>query len=171
MSEKKREVVSHPGVVKLISVVTTLFMIGTFAVNGYVMASGYMLQWGFFPDKATPNIGTYFNATHVEIYIPAQVNNTGMIGFDVKELQINCSIYYASNHTMITSSISNIGDIPYGTSKSPFNVTLISDNPTDMLPLLNSTTPFILGILFHVSYAFSTTTLSVEIELPGGLSF
>ncbi len=172
MSIKKREVVSHPGVVKLISVITALFMIGTFAVNGYVMASGYLLSWGFYPNKTMPNVGTYSNSTHAIVYIPAYVNNTGMFGFDVQDLQIECSISYASNDSLITSSTSNIGTIPWGSYRCPFNVTLISDNPTAILPILNSTsTPFVLGVVFHVSYAFATTTLSATIELPGGLSF
>ncbi|MEX2683639.1 MAG: hypothetical protein Q6373_018835 [Candidatus Sigynarchaeota archaeon] len=171
MSIKKKEVVSHPNVVKLISVLSTLFIIGTLAVNGYNMVAGYMLSWGFYPNRTVPNVGTYSNATHLVVYIPAYVNNSGAIGFDVKDLRIDVSLSYASNGSLITSSTSNIGDIPFGTNKCPFNVTLVSLNTGSLLSILNSTTPFVLGINFHVSYIFATTTLSATIELPGGLSF
>ncbi len=173
MSIKKKEVVSHPGVVKLISVITTLFIIGTFAVNGYVMASGYLLSWGFYPNKVIPDVKTYHNSTNLVIYIPTYINNTGAIGFDVKDLQIECSLSYASNNSLITSSTTNVGTIPWGTNKCPFNVTLVSDNTVAMLSILNSSTPipFVLGVSLHVSYVFASTTLSARIELPGGLSF
>nr|MDO8083786.1 hypothetical protein [Candidatus Sigynarchaeum springense] len=171
MSIKKREVVSHPNVVKLISVLSALFMIGTLAVNGYNLACGYLISWGFYPNKTVPNISTYSNATHLVVYIPAYVNNSGAIGFDVQDLWIDVSLSYASNNTLITSSTSNIGTIPFGTNKCPFNVTLVSANTPTLFAILNSTTPFVLGITFHVSYIFATTTLKATMELPGGLSF
>jgi hypothetical protein len=173
MSIKKREVVSHPGLVKFISLITALFMLGTFVVNGYVMAAGYQLSWGFYPDRMTPDIRTWSNSTDFQIYIPAYVNNTGMFGFDVKDLQIEVSISYADNDSVITSSSSSIGNIPWGTSTGPFNMSLMSDDAVSLMPILNgTTTAFVFAVFFHVSYAFATTTLSAAIELPaGGLVF
>ncbi|NMC06594.1 MAG: hypothetical protein GYA24_15360 [Candidatus Lokiarchaeota archaeon] len=174
MSIKKKEVMSHPRIVKLISVVTGLFMLGTFVVNGYVMAAGYQLDWGFSPDKTTPNIqAVNIGNTTLNIYVPAHVYNNKSIlpfGFDVKSLQFNFTILNSSRD-VLTSNASIIGDIPFGTGRE-FNVTIMSLNAGLFLPLLNGTMGAIyFKIEFHVEYAFSSTTLDVEIKLPGGLSF
>jgi hypothetical protein len=172
MSIKKREVVSHPGLVKLISVVTALFLIGTFAVNAYVMASGYLLNWGFYWDsgsgksKTDPRVVFTTDGSNYSIVIPIYVynNNTMLPGFAVNGLSANFSIYNSSG--LVISSVNGPWDIPYpgGIQR---NLTLSGNNPGIATTIDNG--PIDLQILFHVSYALTSTTLNVTMTFPTGV--
>ncbi|MHA1792855.1 MAG: hypothetical protein ACTSVI_09440 [Promethearchaeota archaeon] len=169
MSSKRKEVYSHPTVVKLLGIFTTLFMLGTFGINGIVMASGAMIDWGFYPNKLQPSIKTNFNNATLELslYIPVYINNTGMIGFDVQDLTIDFDIYNSTNK--IASEQNNIGNVPHGTSKI-FNVTMIKENALALMTELNGSTSIRFEIMFHMKYIFTAVNLNLSIEFPGGLS-
>lgn len=156
--------------VKLMKVLTTLFMIGTFAYNGYIGASGFMIDWGFYPDKTTPSIQADFDmgTNTTSIFIPVYVNNTGAIGFPIENLRIDFSIH--NETALVTQSINNIGTIAHGSGMA-FNVTLIKEDSYTLFLALNGSTSLRLQIYFQITYVVSTVLLDVGIDLPGGLSF
>ena len=170
MPEKKRivQVLAHPRVVKLISILTALCIIATFAINGVVMYAAYKLDWGFAnsPSRFQPTIVPHINSTAISVSIPVYVNNSASFGFPVDALSFEIGIRNSSG--LITNSISNAGKIPWGTNKT-FNVTLIDAHLSD-LPSLNTTSTLYFDILFHVTYTFTTVTVSVTIEKIGGMS-
>ncbi len=168
-NKKREEVLSHPKLVKFIGLVTTLFMITTFCVNGAVMGAGMLLDYGFHPNKTLPGINAEFdNSTlTMTVNIPFYVNNTGMFGFNIENLTVDFNIYNSSG--LVSTAPNDIGSIPWGTGQA-FNVTLIELNAADSVNALNGTSVTI-EILFHVAYIFTTTTVNCTIGLPGGLSF
>lgn len=173
MPEKKRlkTVLTHPKVVKFISIITALCIIATFAVNGIVMAAAYELKWGFVNSSGNrfqPNLIASNSSTTITVVIPIYVNNTAAIGFNVDALSFDFKIRNSSK-ALITAATSPIGNIPWGTNKV-FNLTLIDTTMTD-LPKLNTTNPLYFDILLHVSYTFTTVTLNLSIEVKGGMKF
>ncbi|MHA1682648.1 MAG: hypothetical protein ACTSUE_17045 [Promethearchaeota archaeon] len=176
MAKKTKEILSHPGTVKLMSVVSTIFIISSLAWNGYQFAAGFMLDWGFAnsPNKFQPNITAQFNTTgtnDVLVNIPVYVNNTAAIGFDVKDLVVDFNINYAVNGTNIVGN-DTAGtpiNIPRGSTLT-FNVTILQTNDIALFNILNSTAVQF-EIIFKVSYIVTTTNLNLTIDLPGGLSF
>ncbi len=173
MSIKKREVVSHPGLVKLISVVTALFLIGTFAVNAYVMASGYLLNWGFYHEpgslktKTDPNIVFHSDNSTFSIEIPIFVynNNTMLPGFAVNGLSANFSIYNSSG--LLISSVNGPWDVPYpGAIQRNLTIGPVT-NPA--LAIAIATGPIDFEVLFHVSYALTSTTMKITLNFPTGV--
>jgi hypothetical protein len=169
MSIRKKEVVSHPKIVKMISVLTALFMIGTFAVNGYIMVSGYMLNWGFYPNKTTPNIVAHFDipTNTTSVSIPFYVNNTGMIGFPVVDLRADFTISNSSGTIVSTSN--GPWTIPYPGNLTA-SLTLVEANNLTLYNILSATAVTI-TVDFQVSYAFATTSFNIVIDFPGGLTF
>lgn len=167
---KKKEVYSHPGIVKALGLITALFFVGTFIWNGVLTASGFYLDWGFYPNKATPNIVPTLNATTLKLDIPVYVNNTWLIGFDITDLKVDLNFY--NDTGLITSTDNTVQNIPFGSNKQ-FNVSLVDeDNPASIADALaNSTGDITMEIIFNVNYMFSSTKLNASIVLIGGLSF
>lgn len=173
MSPKKKEVLSHPKVVKLMSVISAIFIIGTMAWNGIQFGSAFLLDWGFYnpsQGKFVPDIQAEFNNVTMEatVSIPCYVNNTAMIGFPVSDLRVDFNINY-QNGTKILNQSNVYSDIPHGDTLQ-FNVTLIETNALSAVSVINSTA-IELEILFNVHYIVTTVNFELTIELPGGLSF
>ncbi|MFX0102110.1 MAG: hypothetical protein ACFFCS_21265 [Candidatus Hodarchaeota archaeon] len=171
MGKKRKEEYSHKTWIKILSIISTLWILGNMGWGVYTMVAGYQLNWGFYPDKLTPNIIPSFNATglnETRVDIPVYVYNNGSIGFDITNLEIDISISNATEE--ITSASTPIGNIPWGNT-TIFNVSLVKEDTLTLMQKLNSTGPLMLDIFFTVTYIATTVTLNLTIDLPGGLLF
>jgi hypothetical protein len=168
---KLKAVLTHPRVVKLISIVSALCMIATFAVNGIVGYAAYQLKWGFYDplnpsNRFSPKIVMTSNLTSIKIAIPVYVNNTASFGYDVTGLSFDFSISNSSG--VITQASSPIGSIPFGTNRL-FNLTLI-DADLSHLVTLGGNASLTIEITLHITYVFTTVTLAIKVTTNGGLT-
>nr|MDO8113881.1 hypothetical protein [Candidatus Sigynarchaeota archaeon] len=145
-------------------------MIATFAVNMYVSAAGMLLDWGFddSSSKYVPNIQKSYSGGNLNITIPVYVRNIGAIGFDVNNLSADFNLYNSSHDLVAnTTNFNGSVNIPHGTTWNN-SVAILQNMPIGIFTIINSTSVD-LEILFHVSYAFSSTTLNLSFNFPGGL--
>ena len=171
--KKLKAVLTHPRIVKLISIITALCMIATLAVNAIVMYAASQLKWGFYnpsdpSNRFSPKIEISGNMTNINIAIPVYVNNTASFGFDVMDVSFDFSIGNSSG--VITHASSPIGNIPHGNDGYRlFNLTLIDSDPGHIIAL-GASTALTIEITLHVTYVFTTVTLTIKVTTNGGLT-
>lgn len=173
MGTKRKEEYSHKSWIKILSIASTIFILGNLAWNGYIMYAGFQLNWGFYPDRFQPSFIPTFNATgenETQIDIPIYVYNNGSVGFPIEDLRID--IVLKNETDVMMNSSNDLGNIPFGTGGT-YNVSVVKLYAEDLLNLLNATsTPLTFDIFFNVKYISTTVTLDVSINLPtGGLNF